>query len=236
MSLINFLMLIFLVLYSNLLKSQRNIGSYIEKEIKYLRLSVNYSQIERLIRTNSISFKILEYVPSIFPIKSDVRISSGYGLRLHPVDKIYKFHNGIDISCGFATEVYATASGYVDAAGYGGTIGNYVLLSHLFGFQTQYGHLLTVLVNKGDYVFKGQIIGLAAATGKAAGIHVHYSVKKNYLWVDPLPFCFLTDRLSLNRFGKGSKKKVIKTKVNSSLKSDTLFMTLVFKYKKYLKS
>lgn len=89
-------------------------------------------------------------------------------------------HNGIDFGVSPGTNVYAAAGGQVIIAkysGYNGGYGEYVVINHPNGTQTVYGHLSTVMVNRGDQVYQGQVIGLSGNTGKSTGPHLHFEVR-----------------------------------------------------------
>ncbi len=132
-------------------------------------------------------------IPSIFPVAPSTvkRISSLSGLRFHPIDKRYKKHNGIDFSGKPNTPIYATAKGIVERSAYSSGSGNYIKIRHNFGFKTVYAHLNRRLVNSGDSVKQGQIIGLMGMTGKSTGTHLHYEVHKKGKKLKPLDFCLL---------------------------------------------
>lgn len=87
-----------------------------------------------------------------------------------------RHHNGIDIAT--SDTIIATASGIVEAVNYSPTLGTYVVINHLNGYKTKYGHLDKVLIFKGVGVISGSAIGLPGGTGLSTGRHVHYEVKK----------------------------------------------------------
>lgn len=85
-----------------------------------------------------------------------------------------RHHNGIDIAT--SDTIFATASGIVESANYSPTLGKYVVINHLNGYKTKYGHLDKVLVFRGIFVTKGMPIGLPGSTGLSTGRHVHFEV------------------------------------------------------------
>jgi murein DD-endopeptidase MepM/ murein hydrolase activator NlpD len=108
------------------------------------------------------------------------------------VDKRSKQHLGIDISSKKGTPVHASAAGTVIAtitSDYG--YGNQVVLQHEYGFVTRYAHLHSFIINKGDTIPKGKIIGFVGNSGKSTGYHLHYEIQKFDNHIDPYPFCFL---------------------------------------------
>lgn len=118
------------------------------------------------------------------PVKG--RISSNFGTRFHPVDKVRKFHGGIDIAVPRGTTVGAATEGVVTFAGWRGGYGNLVIVQHPDGRETRYGHLDKLLVKEGDEVFTKQPIALSGSTGKSTGPHLHFEVRENGTAVNPL--------------------------------------------------
>jgi len=137
----------------------------------------------RLLDTRALeswSSQLLIEPPSIFPIQERTRISSSFGMRIHPVLKTKKLHRGIDFVAPMHTPVRATSSGKVlttkqDADGYG----NHIILQHDTAYQTLYAHLASIKVKEGQTVEKGDVIGTVGNSGKSYGPHLHYEVLKN---------------------------------------------------------
>lgn len=113
------------------------------------------------------------------------RISSGFGMRFHPILKENKMHNGIDISAPSGTDIKAPQSGLVIARRSNSVGGNELILDHGNGLTTGYSHLSAFNVEEGDRVRRGQVIGKVGTTGRSTGPHLHFSVKKNGVFVDP---------------------------------------------------
>jgi len=113
-------------------------------------------------------------------------ISSYYGMRTHPVTKIYKLHTGIDIPAGTGTSIYAANAGTVIKSTYSTAYGNYVVVDHGGGITTLYAHMSKRLVSVGDYVSKGETIGKVGSTGYSTGPHLHFEILKNGNYTDPL--------------------------------------------------
>lgn len=132
-------------------------------------------------------------IPSIFPVEPDKvkKISSLSGVRFHPIDFQYKRHNGIDFAGKRGSYIYATLSGVVTRSIYTSGFGNHIVIKNYLGFTTKYAHLNRRLVNKGDTIKQGQLIGLMGTTGKSTGVHLHYEVHKNGKILKPLDFCLL---------------------------------------------
>lgn len=114
------------------------------------------------------------------------RISSQFGNRFHPVDKVMKFHAGIDIAVPMGTKVTASASGVVTHAGWKKGYGNLVVVRHNDGKETYYGHLSKITVKENEQVSAGQQVALSGSTGKSTGPHLHFEVRENGAVVNPL--------------------------------------------------
>ena len=150
-----------------------------------------YSVIEFQRIADSIQMTIEELTdyPVIFPIKNPQRISSGFGMRYHPVYKKWRFHTGIDIPGTKGTSVYATGNGVVVRKGYCSGYGNYIEIKHAGGFRSFYAHLSKTLVNKGDTVNIATQIACVGNTGVATGSHLHYEVRKGKRFLNPIGWC-----------------------------------------------
>ena len=132
--------------------------------------------------------KIFRLIPSGKPV-DHIRISAGFGWRMHPILHKREFHPGIDLADSGIVPIKATADGIVIQArharyGYG----NVVKIAHVYGFTTLYGHMRTILVHNGEYVKKGQIIGYMGSTGLSTGQHLHYEVRFDKKPLNPLNF------------------------------------------------
>ena len=126
---------------------------------------------------------ILACTPSIWPAKGWP--NDGFGYRISPFTGKKEFHEGLDISAQKGTSVIAPADGYVSFAGKSNSFGNYITISHGYGYKTRYGHLSKILVVKGQAVKRGEKIGLIGSTGRSTGPHLHYEVHRNDVPVDP---------------------------------------------------
>lgn len=140
---------------------------------------------------SSMKITLGEDIPSIHPIKNteEVKITSGYGMRVHPVHKEKKMHRGIDFACSKGTPIVATASGEVvkldhNPKGYG----KFVIIKHNDTFSTLYSQMSAHKVKLGEQVKKGQIIGLVGSSGVSTGPHLHYEIKKDGKNVDPASY------------------------------------------------
>ena len=120
-----------------------------------------------------------------WPVPSSTRISSEYGMRVHPVLGVELFHNGIDISAVNGEAIVAAYGGTVVAAEYHPTMGNYVMLDHGDGVYTIYMHASQLHVSKNADVSAGQRIAAIGSTGRSTGPHLHFSVRENGSYVSP---------------------------------------------------
>jgi|SRR5699024_5602900 len=134
--------------------------------------------------------KLLAAMPAIQPIENNdlKRISSGYGVRYHPILKIGRMHNGIDFSANIGANIYATADGVVTTATMQRGYGRIVIIDHGFGFETRYAHMNKINVRKGQKVTRGHVIGEVGNSGLSTGPHVHYEIRKNGETVNPINY------------------------------------------------
>ena len=141
------------------------------------------------------------YLPEREPLElsclplANIKLTSGFGYRIHPILGNLKFHNGIDLSARQA-DIYSVLHGTVVVSSYDNIIGNYVVVNHGF-YETTYGHLAVRFVKAGDLVKAGTIIGRSGKTGRVTGEHLHFIVKYKGQSINPLPF--LREILSVNR-------------------------------------
>ncbi|MEZ5189615.1 MAG: peptidoglycan DD-metalloendopeptidase family protein [Schumannella sp.] len=118
-------------------------------------------------------------------------ISSGYGMRYHPIYHYWRLHNGTDIAGqGCGAPIYAVHSGTVVYAGWNGTLGNYVQIDHGDGTSSGYGHIRPggILVGYGQWVHAGQVIARVGTTGASTGCHVHFMIRIHGQLANPVPF------------------------------------------------
>jgi murein DD-endopeptidase MepM/ murein hydrolase activator NlpD len=113
------------------------------------------------------------------------RVSSGYGMRFHPVNGVMAAHTGIDFAAPTGTPVRSVGDGVVDFAGWRGGYGNYIVVTHRNGQATAYGHLSRINVKKGQRVEQGMNIGAVGSTGVSTGPHLHFEFIEKGAFKDP---------------------------------------------------
>ncbi len=116
------------------------------------------------------------------------RLTSGFGMRKHPILGYSKMHKGVDFAAPRGTPVMAAGSGTIEYASRYGTYGNYVRIRHANGYKTAYAHLngFGRSIKKGSKVNQGQIIGYVGTTGRSTGPHLHYEVLAGDHQVNPM--------------------------------------------------
>lgn len=114
----------------------------------------------------------------VLPYLGKFKITSNYGYRVHPITKVKKFHNGIDISMPVGTFLTAPADGEVVYVGKNETGGNQLKIKHS-EISTGYAHLSEVLVKVGQKIKQGELIAKSGNTGQSTGPHLHFTVRKN---------------------------------------------------------
>jgi murein DD-endopeptidase MepM/ murein hydrolase activator NlpD len=148
----------------------------------------SYDEIVELAKNKE---DFLAALPAIQPVSNEElkRLSSGFGYRIDPYLKTRRKHTGVDFSLEVGNPVHATGDGKIkytksSLSGYG----KQVHIDHDFGFQTKYGHLDKILVKKGQWVKRGDLIGYSGNSGKSTAPHLHYEVIKNGIKVNPIHY------------------------------------------------
>jgi murein DD-endopeptidase MepM/ murein hydrolase activator NlpD len=132
------------------------------------------------------------------------RITSGFGLRVHPILRFARFHRGIDFGAGYGAPIVAASDGQVTRSGWAGGYGRQVRIAHGGGLVTSYSHMSRLVVEPGTMVRQGQLIGYVGSSGLSTGPHLHYEVYRNGTAVNPLGVKFasraMLDGPELERF------------------------------------
>ena len=119
-------------------------------------------------------------------------MSSGYGMRRHPILGYRRMHGGVDFRARHGTPIVAVTDGSVTGAGRMGGCGNAVRLRHGNGIDTRYCHMSRIAVNRGQSVKRGQVIGYVGSTGLSTGPHLHYEMYRSGRSVNPASVEFVT--------------------------------------------
>lgn len=170
-------------------KSRINTSS---KELKKLqeaqkKQEAEIAAIERAILARRNSGRILSG-GLIWPCPDSKRITSNFGSRKSPTKGASSYHEGIDIGAPTGTKVIAAASGEVVISKYSYSGGNYIMIDHGSGIFTVYMHLSKRSCDVGTEVKQGQKIGEVGSTGYSTGPHLHFGIRKNGKYVNPLTF------------------------------------------------
>jgi murein DD-endopeptidase MepM/ murein hydrolase activator NlpD len=116
----------------------------------------------------------------------DGRMTSGFGMRHHPILRFARMHSGIDFGARYGTPIVAAADGHVVGAGWAGGYGRQVQVRHDGGVVTTYSHMSGIAAEPGQPVRQGQVIGYVGSTGISTGPHLHFEVRVAGRPVNPL--------------------------------------------------
>lgn len=130
------------------------------------------------------------------------RVTSGFAMRIHPMQQTWKQHNGVDYGAPAGTPVRTVGDGTVEFAGWQNGYGNVISIKHSNNRSTMYAHLSRIDVRKGQRVDQGMRIGAVGATGWATGPHLHFEVKLNGVHQNPLMIAKASETLSISPIGK----------------------------------
>lgn len=173
-----------------LLKNTESRVNKIERQL--VIQSKSLEKIEKLAQNRK---DMLSSIPSIKPVRvdklhRDIKLLSGFGMRMHPIHKVQKMHKGLDFTCERGIPIQATGDGKVirvrrDKTGYG----NNVIIDHGYGYKTLYAHMSKIEIKENETVSKGQKIGEVGSTGTSTAPHCHYEVHYKNKPVNPVHFC-----------------------------------------------
>ena len=125
----------------------------------------------------------------LWPLPSEyTTISSGFVHRINPITKKAENHNGVDIPAPARTNIYAADDGTVVIAKWNGGFGNCVTINHGGGIMTLYGHCTSLNVTSGQEVKRGDVVAFVGSTGQSTGNHLHFTVYKDGVAVNPMPY------------------------------------------------
>lgn len=119
---------------------------------------------------------------------SGARLTSGFGMRVHPLLGYSKMHEGVDFGAAMGTPIHAAGAGVIDIAGRHGGYGNVVVIKHNEKFKTMYAHMqrFATGIRAGVRVNQGQVVGYVGSTGRSTGPHLHYEVRINDRPTNPM--------------------------------------------------
>ena len=131
-----------------------------------------------------------EYIGGVFawPVPGYTKITSNYGMRVHPITGQYKLHTGVDISAPIGANFVAANDGIVTKAEYNTAYGNMVIIDHGGGISTLYAHGSEILVTVGQTVKRNDPILKVGSTGYSTGPHAHFEVRINGVVTNPIEY------------------------------------------------
>jgi murein DD-endopeptidase MepM/ murein hydrolase activator NlpD len=159
-----------------------------EFEAQIAALKKESDSIAALLRKRQAGQKLAPSGKGVLAVPVPGSITSGFGMRVHPILQTQRMHTGVDFSAGAGTPIRAAADGVVAVAGERGGYGNTVIVDHGNTLATLYAHQSRVAVGEGQKVAKGTIVGYAGSTGLATGPHLHFEVRVSGNPVDPLRY------------------------------------------------
>jgi len=138
---------------------------------------------------------LVDTLPVTRPTSNDVRYTSGFGYRIHPLLGTRRLHGGIDMAAPVGAAIRSAGSGTVISAGWGGGYGNLVQVDHGNGLVTRYAHLSQIDVSPRQPIGRGDLIGRMGSTGASTGSHLHFETRINGTPVNPACFILAGDRI-----------------------------------------
>jgi murein DD-endopeptidase MepM/ murein hydrolase activator NlpD len=160
-------------------------GPYIPVDPNTLPLDSALARVARDVATAERLKALLSFVPLRMPLSGDPSVTSPFGYRADPFLGRLALHPGVDLAETYGTEIHAAAAGRVAHAGPAGGYGIMVEIDHGNGLATVYAHMSEALVDEGEQVDKGAVLGRLGSTGRSTGPHLHYEVRVDGEPVDP---------------------------------------------------
>jgi len=163
-----------------------------QMDILSKRIVVQSKSLDDIVKMAENKEEMLASIPAIQPVKKEelTRMASGYGMRMHPILKIRKMHEGMDFTAKPGTPIYATGNGRVSRSERSSSFGNVVYIEHGYGYKTVYAHMKKIATSKGKKVKRGDIIGYVGNTGRSVSPHLHYEVLKDGRHVNPIYYYY----------------------------------------------
>ena len=179
------------LLNERLIYRDKVLNAYKQVEKLKAQLNIQNASFDTLMQHAHERDKFWASIPAIQPVENkDLRrLSTVFGMRLHPIYKKWMPHKGFDFMGQVGVPIYATGEGTVKLAQmtYGG-FGKLIIIDHGYNYQTRYAHLNSYSVVPGQKVVRGELIGFMGNSGRSAGPHLHYEVLKDGVQVNPIGF------------------------------------------------
>lgn len=151
----------------------------------------NFSQEERTLFQDITDLGLLNDIFAVLPLADPLpgaEVTSDFGRRIDPFTRRFARHSGLDLAGNVGAKIHATAPGEVIFSDRQGAYGRMVEIDHGLGVTTRYGHLRTILVEDGQQVQTGDVIGIQGSSGRSSGPHLHYEVRYRDNAIDPMKF------------------------------------------------
>ncbi|HET8728173.1 MAG TPA: M23 family metallopeptidase [Alphaproteobacteria bacterium] len=158
------------------------------------------------------------------PLQGGGRLTSRFGWRVHPIFHTKKLHTGVDLASPRGTPIYAAGDGVVERAGWSSGYGQFTLIKHANGYETGYGHQSKIVVKPGEKVRQGQIIGYVGSTGNSTGPHLHFEIRVNSRYVDPLSVKLPRDKVLSAQYDDAFHQTI--TQIRDLMKRDAAPVTV----------
>jgi murein DD-endopeptidase MepM/ murein hydrolase activator NlpD len=171
-------------------------GAQMRTDVLFASLTIG-GETKKLYRYKTPDDRLIDYYDSTgksakkFLVRKPVaegRLTSGFGLRRHPILGYVKMHTGVDWAAPRGTRIYAAGNGVIEKEGWESGYGKFILIRHHNGYETAYGHMSAYSkgTHEGEHVRQGQLIGFVGSTGLSTGSHLHFEIRINGRFVDPM--------------------------------------------------
>ena len=167
---------------------QTTIDVYVDTNNKLIdSVSTLQSQRISLLNENKAWKELYLSLPLGSPLDTLI-ITSNYGWRLNPKTEMREHHDGVDLLAGPWDNVYSTGNGTVVRANWYKGLGNCIVIKHVDGYRSLYGHLSEINVSIRQEIQQGEHIGMAGNTGYTEGYHLHYEIYKDNQRTNPMKY------------------------------------------------
>jgi len=176
-------------------KDDTNLSNDLDAVIKHLRKFE--SSIESMEHQWKREINLLHYIPINPPINTPAL--SNYGNRIDPINGKLAFHSGIDFPALAGTKVTSAGDGKIIKVSSDPSYGLFIEIQHALGITSKYSHLSKTLVQEGDTIRRGQVIGQVGSSGRSTGSHLHYEIIEERNYKNPSDFILTSSHQKLNR-------------------------------------